>query len=71
LTLAYGHDESSSSQNWSITCVSNQSTQDVDAVIVTVSVAVFHSFTWSLDVATESFAWIICEHEYMTKVELK
>ncbi|KAL9331237.1 hypothetical protein ACSQ67_000847 [Phaseolus vulgaris] len=35
LTLAYGHDESSSSQNWSITCVSNQSTQDVDAVIVT------------------------------------
>ncbi|KOM38438.1 hypothetical protein LR48_Vigan03g182000 [Vigna angularis] len=35
LTLAYGHDESSSSPNWSITCVSNQSTQDIDAVIMT------------------------------------
>jgi len=38
LTLAYGHDGSSSSQNWSITSASNQSTQDVDAVIMTVSV---------------------------------
>ncbi|KAG4927240.1 hypothetical protein JHK84_052896 [Glycine max] len=37
LTLAYGHDGSSSSQNWSITSASNQSTQDVDAVIMTVS----------------------------------
>ncbi|TKY63095.1 Protoporphyrinogen oxidase [Spatholobus suberectus] len=35
LTLAYGHDGSSSSQNWSITCASNQRTQDVDAVIMT------------------------------------
>ncbi|KAL2320270.1 hypothetical protein Fmac_029239 [Flemingia macrophylla] len=34
LTLAYGPDGSSSSQNWSITCA-NQSTQDVDAVIMT------------------------------------
>lgn len=41
LTLGYGHDESSSSPNWSITCVSNQSTQDIDAVIMTVSVAIF------------------------------
>ncbi|WVZ07878.1 hypothetical protein V8G54_021224 [Vigna mungo] len=37
LTLGYGHDESSSSPNWSITCVSNQSTQDIDAVIMTIS----------------------------------
>ncbi|GAU33321.1 hypothetical protein TSUD_165860 [Trifolium subterraneum] len=35
LTLAYSHDGSSPSQNWSITCASNKKTQDVDAVIVT------------------------------------
>ncbi|KAJ1427550.1 Protoporphyrinogen oxidase [Sesbania bispinosa] len=34
LTLAYSHDGSSLSQNWSITCASNQNTQ-VDAVIMT------------------------------------
>lgn len=37
LTLAYSHDGSSSSENWSITCTSNKKTQDVDAVIMTVS----------------------------------
>ncbi|WJX81214.1 Acyl-coenzyme A oxidase 2 [Trifolium repens] len=35
LTLAYSHDGSSPSQNWSITCASNKKPQDVDAVIVT------------------------------------
>ncbi|CAL5191570.1 unnamed protein product [Lathyrus oleraceus] len=35
LTLAYSHDGSSSSENWSITCTSNKKTQDVDAVIMT------------------------------------
>ncbi|XP_020218703.1 protoporphyrinogen oxidase 2 isoform X1 [Cajanus cajan] len=35
LTLAYGPDGSSSLQNWSITCASDQRTQDVDAVIMT------------------------------------
>jgi len=37
LTLAYSHDGSSPSQNWSITCASTRKTQDVDAVIMTVS----------------------------------
>ena len=36
LTLAYNHDGSSSSQNWSI-CASGQNTEPVDAVIMTVS----------------------------------
>ncbi|XP_061342951.1 protoporphyrinogen oxidase 2 isoform X2 [Gastrolobium bilobum] len=35
LTLAYSHDGSSSSQNWSITCSSKQNAQAVDAVIMT------------------------------------
>ncbi|PNY10207.1 protoporphyrinogen oxidase chloroplastic/mitochondrial-like [Trifolium pratense] len=35
LTLAYSHDGSSPSQNWSITCASNKKTQEVDAVIIT------------------------------------
>ncbi|KAF1885693.1 hypothetical protein Lal_00039541 [Lupinus albus] len=35
LSLAYSHDGLSSSQNWSITCASNQNTQVVDAVIMT------------------------------------
>ncbi|XP_058736696.1 protoporphyrinogen oxidase 2-like isoform X2 [Vicia villosa] len=35
LTLAYSHDGSSPSENWSITCASNKKTQDVDAVIMT------------------------------------
>ncbi|XP_027351822.1 protoporphyrinogen oxidase 2 isoform X2 [Abrus precatorius] len=35
LTLAYSHDGSSSSQTWSITCTSNQNTQDIDAIIMT------------------------------------
>ncbi|XP_024626364.1 protoporphyrinogen oxidase 2 isoform X1 [Medicago truncatula] len=35
LTLAYSHDGSSPSQNWSITCTSNRKAQDVDAVIMT------------------------------------
>jgi len=37
LTLAYSHDGSSPLQNWSITCASSRNTQDVDAVIMTVS----------------------------------
>jgi hypothetical protein len=41
LTLAYSHDGSSPSQNWSITCASNKKTQDVDAVIITVSIVFF------------------------------
>ncbi|KAL1352715.1 hypothetical protein AAHE18_06G188200 [Arachis hypogaea] len=35
LTLAYNHDGSSSSQNWSISCASNQNIEAVDAVIMT------------------------------------
>ncbi|XP_020960574.1 protoporphyrinogen oxidase, chloroplastic/mitochondrial isoform X4 [Arachis ipaensis] len=35
LTLAYNHDGSSSSQNWSISCASNQNIEGVDAVIMT------------------------------------
>ncbi|XP_004515432.1 protoporphyrinogen oxidase 2 [Cicer arietinum] len=35
LTLAYSHNGSSPSENWSITCASNLTTQDVDAVIMT------------------------------------
>ncbi|CAK8541130.1 unnamed protein product [Lathyrus sativus] len=35
LALAYSHDGSSSSENWSITCTSNKKIQDVDAVIMT------------------------------------
>ncbi|KAL5057285.1 hypothetical protein RYX36_028889 [Vicia faba] len=35
LTLAYSHDGSSPSENWSITCTSNKKTQDVAAVIMT------------------------------------
>ncbi|XP_057437477.1 protoporphyrinogen oxidase 2, chloroplastic/mitochondrial [Lotus japonicus] len=35
LTLAYSHDGSSSSQNWSITSTSNQNTPVVDAIIMT------------------------------------
>ncbi|MED6134983.1 Acyl-coenzyme A oxidase 2, variant 2 [Stylosanthes scabra] len=35
LTLAYNHDGSSSSPNWSISCASNQNIEAVDAVIMT------------------------------------
>ncbi|KAI5383035.1 hypothetical protein KIW84_070439 [Lathyrus oleraceus] len=48
LTLAYSHDGSSSSENWSITCTSNKKTQYDDAVIMTVWLHYSRGFTIQL-----------------------
>lgn len=66
LTLAYSQDGSSPLENWSITCASNKKTQDVDAVIMTVSMASllfpFCSFPEYSKLCMEMLIWQTSEH---------